>query len=126
MRRLIVWLAEPKIRMRGLAGIADAVAYLEGGALINAVDALAQHGDALVQQFISRTLQQMCQPLFQMAREWVFDGRLNNAGTEFFVGSTGVASSLIYASKVYTHTLALYARCHLATSFSPVFLLCVA
>ena len=76
--------------MRGLAGIADAVAHLEGGALINAVDGLAQHGDSLVQHFVSRTLQQMCQPLFQMAREWVFDGRLNNAGAEFFVSSTGV------------------------------------
>ncbi len=89
LRRLIVWLAEPQIRMRGLAGIADAVAALEGGALINAVDALAQHGDSLVQRFVSRTLQQMCQPLFQMAREWVFDGRLNNAGSEFFISSTG-------------------------------------
>ena len=126
LRRLIVWLAEPKIRMRGLAGIADAVARLEGGALINAVDALAQHGDSLVQQFISRTLQQMCQPLFQMAREWVFDGRLNNAGSEFFVGSTGVGFSTVVLQKAYTHTLALYARCHLATSFSCALLLCVA
>ena len=99
LRRLIVWLAEPKIRMRGLAGIADAVEHLEGGALINAVDALAQHGDSLVQHFISRTLQQMCQPLFQMAREWVFDGRLNNAGTEFFVSSTGVVSALHFCNK---------------------------
>ena len=85
--------------MRGLAGIADAVEHLEGGALINAVDALAQHGDSLVQHFISRTLQQMCQPLFQMAREWVFDGRLNNAGTEFFVSSTGVVSALHFCNK---------------------------
>ena len=85
--------------MRGLAGIADAVEHLEGGALINAVDALAQHGDSLVQHFISRTLQQMCQPLFQMAREWVFDGRLNNAGSEFFVSSTGVVSALHFCNK---------------------------
>ena len=90
LRRLIVWLAEPRIRMRGLAGIADAAAHLEGGALINAVDSLAQHGDPLVQHFVSRTLQQMRQPLFQMAREWVFDGRLNSAGSEFFITSTGV------------------------------------
>ena len=76
--------------MRGLAGIADAAAHLEGGALINAVDSLAQHGDPLVQHFVSRTLQQMRQPLFQMAREWVFDGRLNSAGSEFFITSTGV------------------------------------
>jgi gamma-tubulin complex component 3 len=103
LRRLIVWLAEPKIRMRGLAGIADAAAHLEGGALINAVDALAQHGDSLVQQFISRTLQQMCQPLFQMAREWVFDGRLNNAGTEFFVVSTGVGFSIKLLQGRHTH-----------------------
>ena len=89
--------------MRGLAGIADAVAQLEGGALINAVGALAQHGDSLVQQFISRTLQQMCQPLFQMAREWVFDGRLNNAGTEFFVGSTGGGFSTTVLQQRHTH-----------------------
>lgn len=85
----MVWLAEPMIRMRGLAGIADAVTDVEGGALINAVHALAQHGDTLVQHFVSRTLQQMCQPLFQMTREWVFDGRLDSAGSEFFITATG-------------------------------------
>lgn len=90
MRRLVVWLAEPLIRMRGLAGIADATAHLEGGELINAVSALAQHGDALVQHFVSRVLEQMCQPLFEMAREWVFHGRLNNAGSEFFISSNGM------------------------------------
>lgn len=104
LRRLIVWLAEPQIRMRGLAGIADAVAHLEGGALINAVDALAQHGDSLVQHFVSRTLQQMCQPLFQMAREWVFDGRLNNAGAEFFVSSTGVCFSSAITCALHKRT----------------------
>ena len=86
-----MWLAEPMIRMRGLAGVADAVVEEEGGALINAVHALAQHGDTLVQHFVSRTLQQMCQPLFQMIREWVFDGKLDSAGSEFFVNATGEA-----------------------------------
>ena len=99
LRRLVVWLAEPLIRMRGLAGIADATAHLEGGELINAVTALAQHGDALVQHFVSRVLEQMCQPLFEMAREWVFDGRLNNAGSEFFITSNGIISgSLVLIS----------------------------
>ena len=89
LRRLVVWLAEPLIRLRGLAGIADAVANAEGGELINAVHALTQHGDTLVQHFASRTLQQMCQPLFQMIREWVFDGKLDSAGSEFFINATG-------------------------------------
>ena len=89
LRRLVVWLAEPLVRMRGLAGIADATAHLEGGELVNAVDALAQHGDALVQHFVSRVMEQMCQPLFQMVTDWVFNGRLSNTGNEFFVTSSG-------------------------------------
>lgn len=96
LRRLLVWLAEPRVRMRGLAGIADAAAHLEGGALINAVDSLAQHGDPLVQHFVTRTLQQMRLPLFHMAREWVFDGRLSNAGSEFFITGTGGSRHLLH------------------------------
>ena len=89
LRRLVVWLAEPLVRMRGLAGIADATGHLEGGELVNAVGALAQHGDALVQHFVSRVMEQMCQPLFHMVTEWVFSGRLSNAGHEFFISSSG-------------------------------------
>ena len=111
LRRLIVWLAEPQIRMRGLAGIADATAHLEGGALINAVDALAQHGDSLVQHFVSRTLQQMCQPLFQMAREWVFDGRLTNAGSEFFITNTGKCHTLVFDKVSADHVPVTWCMC---------------
>ena len=75
--------------MRRLAGIADVTAHLEGGELVNAVDALAKHGDALVQHFVSRVMEQMCQPLFQMVTEWVFSGRLSIAGHEFFISSNG-------------------------------------
>ncbi|KAL3160087.1 hypothetical protein ABBQ32_010867 [Trebouxia sp. C0010 RCD-2024] len=94
LRRLVVWLAEPLVRIRGLAGIADATAHLQGGELVNAVYALAQHGDALVQHFVSRVMEQMCQPLFQMVTEWVFNGRLSNAGNEFFVTSNGSTDDL--------------------------------
>ena len=100
LRRLVVWLAEPLIRMRGLAGIAEATAHREGGELINAVDALAQHGDVLVQHFVSRALEQMCQPLFEMARDWVFNGRLSNAGHEFFISSNGTALHDVVCDRV--------------------------
>lgn len=90
LRRLHVWLAEPTVRLRGLAGVADAVAGLRGGALINAVHALAQHGDVMVQQFAARALEQMCQPLFQMIRQWVFDGKLDGTSGDFFVVATGM------------------------------------
>ena len=90
LRRLVVWLAEPLVRMRRLAGIADATAHLQGGELIIAVDALAQHGDALVQHVVSRVMEQMCHPLFHMITEWVFSGRLSSGDHEFFITSHGM------------------------------------
>lgn len=89
--------------MRRLAGIADATAHLEGGELIIAVDALAQHGDALVQHYVSRVMEQMCQPLFQMITEWVFSGRLSSAGHEFFISSNGMLDlHMLWVSAIHT------------------------
>lgn len=94
--------------MRRLAGIADATAHLEGGELIIAVDALAQHGDALVQHFVSRLMERMCQPLFQMITEWVFSGRLSSAGHEFFVTSNGMPElHTLWVSSIHTPTFTL-------------------
>ncbi|KAK9807536.1 hypothetical protein WJX72_001944 [[Myrmecia] bisecta] len=87
LRRLTVWLAEPLLRMRWLALMADHVADVKGGALVRAIDSLAQHGDPFVRACVTRVLHHVCAPLLDMIRKWLFDGRLENAPGEFFISA---------------------------------------
>ena len=52
---------------------------------MSAVEAFAQHGDPAVHACMLRVLQHICRPLLHMVHGWVFDGRLQDAGGDFFV-----------------------------------------
>ena len=52
---------------------------------VSAVEAFAQHGDPAVHACMLRVLQHICSPLLRMVHGWVFDGRLQDAGGDFFV-----------------------------------------
>ena len=52
---------------------------------VSAVEAFAQHGDPAVHACMLRVLQHICRPLLHMVHGWVFDGRLQDAGGDFFV-----------------------------------------
>eukprot|EP00891_Asterochloris_glomerata_P003662 jgi/Astpho2/3662/e_gw1.00059.4.1_t len=85
LRRLAVWLAQPMLQMRWLAAMVDSTAEQQGGALVSAVEAFAQHGDPAVHACMLRVLQHICRPLLHMVHGWIFDGRLQDAGGDFFV-----------------------------------------
>jgi gamma-tubulin complex component 3 len=85
LRRLDVWLAEPTVRMRLMAVLADGCRGLKGGAMAGAIHRHAKHGDPLVQDFMGRLLKRVCSPLFEMVRSWVLEGELEDIFSEFFV-----------------------------------------
>ncbi|KAK9833447.1 hypothetical protein WJX81_006327 [Elliptochloris bilobata] len=85
LRRLEVWLAEPTLRLRTLAALADQVAGLAGGELVAATDAAAQHGQPAVRSTVERCLLHAGAPLLEMVRRWLFEGRLANAPGDFFI-----------------------------------------
>lgn len=68
LRRLMVWLGEPLVRMRLMAVLVDDCKALRGGAMAGAIHMHAQHGDPLVRAFLKRMLRQVCSPLFEMVR----------------------------------------------------------
>ncbi|KXZ50079.1 GCP3 protein [Gonium pectorale] len=83
--RLRAWLAEPTLRMRHLAALAEMTELLEGGALADAVHEYSLHGDPFVRNYVGRLLRQVCVPLYGMIRSWVLQGELNDPYDEFFV-----------------------------------------
>lgn len=85
LRRLQLWLAEPLRRMRLLAALVDATNGMVGGQLAGRVWGASKVGDPLARGYATRILQQVCVPLFDMIRHWVFDGLLQDPGCEFFI-----------------------------------------
>ncbi|GJN33848.1 hypothetical protein PR202_gb22474 [Eleusine coracana subsp. coracana] len=95
LRRLVVWLAEPAVRMRLMAVLVDGCRGLRGGAMAGAIHGHAQHGDPMYQEFMGRLLRRVCSPLFEMVRGWVLEGELEDVFAEFFiVGQPVKAESL--------------------------------
>uniref|UniRef100_M8BJJ5 Gamma-tubulin complex component n=1 Tax=Aegilops tauschii TaxID=37682 RepID=M8BJJ5_AEGTA len=78
LRRLVVWLAEPTVRMRLMAVLVDGCRGLRGGGMAGAIHGHAQHGDPMVQDFMGRLLRRVCSPLFEMVRSWVLEGELED------------------------------------------------
>eukprot|EP00879_Flechtneria_rotunda_P027814 GHRR01029816.1.p1 GENE.GHRR01029816.1~~GHRR01029816.1.p1 ORF type:complete len:624 (+),score=227.32 GHRR01029816.1:846-2717(+) len=86
LRRLQLWLAEPLRRMRLLTALVDGTAGRLGGDLAGGVWAACNAvGDPLASSYATRILHQMCVPLFDMVRHWVFEGVLEDAACEFFI-----------------------------------------
>uniref|UniRef100_A0A383WQ52 Uncharacterized protein n=1 Tax=Tetradesmus obliquus TaxID=3088 RepID=A0A383WQ52_TETOB len=83
--RLQLWLDEPLRRMRLLAALVDSCAGAGGGLLAGGVWAATNVGDPLARSYAVRILHQMCVPLFDMIRRWVFEGVLEDPACEFFV-----------------------------------------
>ena len=96
LRRLMVWLSEPTLRMRLMAVLVDSCRSLRGGAMAGAIHEYAQHGDPLVQEFMRRLLLRVCSPLFEMVRSWVLEGELDDLYKEFFIVSQPVKAESLW------------------------------
>ncbi|PKA47028.1 Gamma-tubulin complex component 4 like [Apostasia shenzhenica] len=96
LMRLAVWFTEPMVRMRLMAVLVDCCRVLRGGAMAGAIHNRAQHGDPLVQEFMSRLLRRVCSPLFEMVRTWVLEGELDDLFAEFFIVSQPVKAESLW------------------------------
>ncbi|KNC54620.1 gamma tubulin ring complex protein 3 [Thecamonas trahens ATCC 50062] len=93
LRRLVVWVQDPLVRMKAVAMVADAARGLQGGELVSTIHAFAKHGDPFVAAFVESLLEQVCVPFFAMTSRWMFDGELADPFGEFFVVPNGAASA---------------------------------
>lgn len=104
LRRLMVWLAEPTVRIRLMAVLVDDCKNSRGGAMAGAIHMHAQHGDPLVQDFMRRLLRRVCSPLFEMVRSWVLEGELNDIFSEFFVVGQVVKAEALWRDGYQLHS----------------------
>ncbi|KAI3868102.1 hypothetical protein MKX03_035318 [Papaver bracteatum] len=107
LRRLLVWFAEPMVKMRLMAVLVDSFKALKGGAMAGAIHMHAQHGDPLVQEFMRRLLRRVCSPLFEMVRSWVLEGELDDIFSEFFVIGQPVKAESLWVEGYRLHSVML-------------------
>ena len=74
LRRLLVWLDEPKRTMRALAIVCDAVEHLRGGALLAELYKHSDTGDVVHDGIVRRVLLKTAKPYFEMMKEWCTRG----------------------------------------------------
>lgn len=103
LRRLSVWFAEPMVKMRLMAVLADKCKVLKGGAMAGAIHLHAQHGDPMVQEFMKRLLRRVCSPLFEMVRSWVLEGELEDIFAEFFIVGQPVKAESLWREGYMLH-----------------------
>ncbi|KAK4880318.1 hypothetical protein RN001_008464 [Aquatica leii] len=93
LRRMLVWVAEPKDRLQWLAYIAEQCTNKKGGALISAVYSFSQHGSTSVQKISTKVLLAVCRPLYIMMSHWLLDGEINDPYNEFFIEARNISST---------------------------------
>ncbi|KAI3850963.1 hypothetical protein MKX03_036443 [Papaver bracteatum] len=107
LRRLLVWFAEPMVKMRLMAVLGDSFKALKGGAMAGAIHMHTQHGDPLVQEFMRRLLHRVCSPLFEMVRSWVLEGEFDDIFSEFFVLGQPVKAESLWVERYRLHSVML-------------------
>ncbi|KAH9605783.1 hypothetical protein KSS87_004661 [Heliosperma pusillum] len=103
LRRLMIWFAEPVVKMKLMAVLVDSCKVLKGGAMAGAIHVHAQHGDPLVHEFMKCLLRRVCSPLFEMVRSWVLEGELEDIFSEFFVVGQPVKAESLWREGYRLH-----------------------
>ncbi|XP_074307024.1 gamma-tubulin complex component 3-like [Silene latifolia] len=103
LRRLMLWFAEPVVKMKLMALLVDSCKVLKGGAMAGAIHVHAQHGDPLVHEFMKCLLRRVCSPLFEMVRSWVLEGELEDIFAEFFVVGQPVKAESLWREGYRLH-----------------------
>ncbi|ORY38840.1 hypothetical protein BCR33DRAFT_421940 [Rhizoclosmatium globosum] len=85
LKRLLVWIHEPLLKLRLVSVLVDSSDGLRGGALLSMIHGYTNHGDPFVKQFVEGLLKEISVPFYQMLKRWLYEGELNDPFNEFFV-----------------------------------------
>jgi len=86
LRRLMVWMREPRWRFQVLADLCRVCCGLRGGAIVTAAFPYSYHGSMEVQKIATKLLAAATRPLFTLMCHWIVQGELYDPYDEFFVG----------------------------------------
>uniref|UniRef100_A0A8C6PFM7 Tubulin gamma complex component 3 n=1 Tax=Nothobranchius furzeri TaxID=105023 RepID=A0A8C6PFM7_NOTFU len=87
LRRLLVWMYDPKVRLKTLAALVDFCQGRKGGELASAVHAYGKTGDPQMRALIQHILSLVSHPILSFLYRWIYDGELEDTYHEFFVAS---------------------------------------
>lgn len=87
LTRLMLWVQEPRFRLRFLANLCDVCTNLKGGALASVVYAYTLHGDPEVRFMMHNLLVNIASTLLHFICQWIYDGQLEDPYQEFFVAA---------------------------------------
>lgn len=75
LRRVLVWLEEPRQRLEIVLSCLEATANLRGGQVINELHVMSKHGDPFVRDTIKPLLDATCVPYFSQLQQWITRGQ---------------------------------------------------
>ncbi|XP_029307491.1 gamma-tubulin complex component 3 [Cottoperca gobio] len=87
LRRLLVWMYDPKIRLKTLAALVDFCQGRKGGELASAVHSYGKTGDPQMRALVQHILSLVSNPILSFLYRWIYDGELEDTYHEFFVAS---------------------------------------
>uniref|UniRef100_A0A8D2ZUP4 Tubulin gamma complex component 3 n=1 Tax=Scophthalmus maximus TaxID=52904 RepID=A0A8D2ZUP4_SCOMX len=87
LRRLLVWMYDPKLRLKTLAALVDYCQGRKGGELATAVHAYGKTGDPQMRALVQHILSLVSNPILNFLYRWIYDGELEDTYHEFFVAS---------------------------------------
>ncbi|XP_063734236.1 LOW QUALITY PROTEIN: gamma-tubulin complex component 3 [Eleginops maclovinus] len=87
LRRLLVWMYDPKVRLKTLAALVDFCQGRKGGELASAVHSYGKTGDPQMRALVQHILSLVSNPILNFLYRWIYDGELEDTYHEFFVAS---------------------------------------
>lgn len=103
--RMLVWTADPLIRLKALAALVDICKDERGGALASTIYSCMQHGDPYLKQMLQHILNMVVHPIYVTLLRWIYDGDLENDPMgEFFVACDPKAGVDLWRSKYMLRT----------------------
>ncbi|KAI8641486.1 Spc98 family-domain-containing protein [Parasitella parasitica] len=85
LKRLMIWTLDCNQKLRLMSVLVDVCQDQKGGALISAIHNYTKHGDPFIKNYITKMLQIVSKPFYEMLERWVYEGELDDPYQEFFV-----------------------------------------
>ncbi|XP_060922876.1 gamma-tubulin complex component 3 [Limanda limanda] len=87
LKRLLVWMYDPRVRLKTLSALVDYCQGRKGGELASAVHAYGKTGNPQMRALVQHILSLVSNPILNFLYRWIYDGELEDTYHEFFVAS---------------------------------------
>lgn len=85
LKKLMIWTLDCNQKLRLMSVLVDVCQGQKGGALIAAIHNYTKHGDPFIKDYLTKMLQIVSKPFYEMLERWVYEGELDDPYEEFFV-----------------------------------------